>query len=395
MSELRATYRRDWVLALAASVALHAFALFGVPELRLAPPLPPPTASLIARIVEAPATKPAAAPTPAPHVTPKPRSIARPAPKPVSPAPVSLPDPNPLPPHPMAPETEIAEAVPALIEGGSIGSAAAPTEAPADVLAASDPTVNPIEKQVPTPVLSPSPSKYPLKAATIIYDLSYGANPMRVGRVTHSWSNDGERYFAETVIEATGVFALLYGGQYVQRSWGVFGPHGLIPTEFFVQRGRPDRAESAQFDWDENRVDFAWRGERRSAKLVSGTQDPISMLHQIYFMQPLPDGKVFSVASSRKIATYEYLFLGEEDIQTPLGAMRAIRVQRKDDDADHVDVWVDPARSFLPVRVHYVDRKGTVFDQRVREIRTEAASVEAPSSQPDAPIPVAPTSDLR
>ncbi|MFN0300497.1 MAG: DUF3108 domain-containing protein [Burkholderiales bacterium] len=246
----------------------------------------------------------------------------------------------------------------------------------------------PIEKQLPTHVPALRPSKYPLKTATIIYDLSYGANPMRVGRVTHTWSNDGERYFAETVIEATGVFALLYGGQYVQRSWGVFGPQGLIPTEFFVQRGRPDRAESAQFDWDESRVDFAWRGERRSAKLVSGTQDPISMLHQIFFMQPLPRNNVFSVASSRKIATYEYQFLGEEDIETPFGAMRAIHVQRKDDDADHVDVWVDPARSFLPVRVYYVDRKGTVFDQRVREIRTEAASVEPPPAGTDRPASV-------
>ncbi len=393
MSERRATYRRDCVLALAASVGLHAFALFGVPELRLAPPLPPPTSSLIARIVEPPAPAPAAAPKPAPSVAPKPRPVARPAPKPVSPAPVSLPDPNPPPPEAIEPATATAEAVSGPVEGGSPENAAAPTEAPSGPVAASDPVVIPIEKQVPTHAPSSRPSKYPLKAATIIYDLSYGANPMRVGRVTHSWSNDGERYFAETVIEATGVFALLYGGQYVQRSWGVFGPQGLIPTEFFVQRGRPDRAESAQFDWDENRVDFAWRGERRSAKLVSGTQDPISMLHQIYFMQPLPEDKVFSVASSRKIATYEYLFLGEEDIQTPMGAMRAIHVQRKDDDADYVDVWLDPARSFLPVRVYYVDRKGTVFDQRVREIRTEAANVEAPSAQSDAPAGAKP--DLR
>ena len=118
------------------------------------------------------------------------------------------------------------------------------------------------------------------------------------------------------------------------------------------------------------------------------------MLHQIFFMQPLPHASAFSVASSRKIATYEYLFLGEEDIETPFGAMRAIHVQRKDDDADHVDVWVDPARSLLPVRVYYVDRKGTVFDQRVREIRTEAASVEPPAAGTDRPSSVgaAPTS---
>lgn len=374
MSNRRATLRRTWVLALAASVALHALALFGVPELWVARALPPPSTSLIARIVEPPA--PATAPKSAAPATPK-KSVARPKPKPVPPAPISLPDPDP-------PSPESVEPMPETAAIGTAEQLTAPDvavreEAPVAPVAAVDPAPIQSAKPVPAQVPSLHPSKYPLKSATLVYDLSYGVNPMRVGRVTHTWSNDGERYFAETVIEATGVFALLYGGQYIQRSWGAFGPHGLIPTEFFVQRGRANRAETAQFDWEGQRVDFAWRGERRSATLTRGTQDPISMLHQIYFLQPLPEAKAFSVASSRKLATYEYLFLGEEDIDTPLGGLRALHIRRKDDDADHIDVWVDPLRSFLPVRIHYVDRKGTVFDQRVREIRFEIVGVAAPT----------------
>ncbi len=372
MSVRRSAIRQSWALALASSVALHAFALFGVPELRVAQALPPPSTSLIARIVEAPAPVPLAkSETP---VAPKPKPVARPKPKPVPPAPVSLPDPNPPAAADPTPSPPPAAAEPT--EDVPPTDTATTTEDLLPPVAAIDPT--PVEKEVPAREPAVQQSKYPLKSATLVYDLSYGVNPMRVGRVTHTWSNDGERYFAETVIEATGVFALLYGGQYVQRSWGVFGPNGLIPSEFFVQRGRADRAETAQFDWESQRVDFAWRSERRSAKLSSGTQDPISMLHQIFFMQPLPEAKTFNVASSRKLATYEYVFLGEEDIDTPLGGLRALHVRRKDDDADHVDVWVDPARSFLPVRIHYVDRKGTVFDQRVREIRFEAVAVGAP-----------------
>ena len=371
MSDRPAAIRRSWALALASSVALHAFALFGVPEVWVAQALPSPSTSLIARIVEAPEATPLAKrETP---MAPKPKPAARPKPKPVPPAPVSLPDPNPPAaagptPPPLTPAADPTE------EAQQIETATT-TEDLVPPVAVVDPT--PIEKQVPARGPVVQRSKYPLKSATLIYDLNYGANPMRVGRVTHTWSNDGERYFAETVIEATGVFALLYGGQYVQRSWGVFGPNGLIPSEFFVQRGRADRAETAQFDWESERVDFAWRSERRSAKLTAGTQDPISMLHQIFFMQPLPEAKALNVATSRKLATFEYAFLGEENIDTPLGNFRALHVRRKDDDADHIDVWVDPVRSFLPVRIHYIDRKGVVFDQRVREIHFEPVAVEA------------------
>jgi Protein of unknown function (DUF3108) len=385
-----AMHQRNWAIAMVASVAMHATAMVGVPGSWFVQSKLPPPSTLIARIVETPSPA-AEAPPPVVAAPPRPVRPAVPKPvakqKPVESAPVSLPDP--LASSPRTIEPEVA-AVPIGAEGNQpkdevLAAAPAPTE-PAPV-PPQDVTPLPAEKHVPSPATeSPARvvSKYPLKSATIIYDLSYGVNPMRVGRVTHTWSNDGQRYFAETVIEATGVFALLYGGKYIQRSWGMFGPNGLIPTEFSVQRGRPDRGETAQFDWEAGRVDFAWRGEKRSAKLVSGTQDPISMLHQIFFMQPLPAGKIFHVASSRKLDAYEYVFLGEEKLQTPLGEFQALHIRRKDDDADHVDVWLDPQRSFLPLRVYYMDRKGTVFDQRVREMHTQSADI-VPSQHPVEP----------
>jgi Protein of unknown function (DUF3108) len=391
--------QRNWAIAMVASVAMHATAMVGVPEEWFAPSKLPPPSTLIARIVEAPSPAVEASAVPAtPPVSPVRPTVPKPVAKPkhVEPAPISLPDPVAASPTAIEPEPAVVPAEESHPQNDALASAPVPTEPlptesspPAATPRREEAAPPPADTQAPAPSTAPPArvvSKYPLKSATIIYDLSYGANPMRVGRVTHTWSNDGERYFAETVIEATGVFALLYGGKYIQRSWGVLGPSGLVPTEFTVQRGRPDRGETAQFDWEAGRVDFAWRGEKRSAKLVGGTQDPISMLHQIFFMQPLPASRVFHVASSRKLGTYEYVFLGEEKLQTPLGDFQALHIRRKDDDADHVDVWLDPKRSFLPLRIHFVDRKGTVFDQRVREMHTQSADAApgqaAVASQP-------------
>lgn len=386
MPTRRAMQQRNWAIAMVVSIAIHGAAMVGVPETWFAQPRLPPPSTLTARIVETPS--PVAAVASAKPIRPAaPNPVAKP--KAVEPAPV----PDLLPSTPRFIESEVAEAPHKAKEKNPPDDVLAAAPAPLQPPPVEPPPLAPLLNEPPTEAAPPaveksdpvptkespprSASKYPLKSATIVYDLSYGANPMRVGRVTHLWSNDGERYFAETVIEATGVFALLYGGKYIQRSWGILGPNGLIPTEFTVQRGRPDRGETAQFDWDAGRVDFAWRGGKRSAKLVSGTQDPISMLHQIFFLQPLPAGNVFHVASSRKLAAYEYVFLGEEKLQTPLGEFQALHVRRKDDDADHVDIWLDPERSYLPLRIYYADRKGTVFDQQVREIHTQSADVAA------------------
>lgn len=375
-----------WWLAFALSIGVHAALLFGVPPLEFEArdtTLPRP---LEARIVQTAAAPVPAAPSqavepvaPPPVAVPKPRPKPRPKPaaRPDPPPPIALPAPPPPAPTVVHAEEDVAQAA----QSGA--GADAPT---GEVAAAPSSSGGAIERQIAEPVAESTgsagaattpppaaPARHPLKSATLVYDLSYGENPMRVGRVTHQWNNDGERYFAETVVEATGIFAVLYGGQYVQRSWGTFGPDGLVPSEYFVQRGRPDRGETALFDWEAKKVAFQWRNERRDAKLIAGTQDPISMLHQIYYMQPLPQAKTLNVASSRKFGAYLFQFIGEERIDTPMGELTALHVRRKDDDADHVDVWVDPQRGFLPVRVHFVDRRGYVFDQRVREMRFEAA----------------------
>lgn len=372
-----------WGFAFALSIAAHAALLFGLPRGEFGMRelvLPKPLEARIVQAAAAPASvaapevlRPAPVDKPKPQPRARPKPVARPSPPPAAP-PVAIPEPTP------AVVIAQSEQAPVLSEAASDAAApkperaagtgeSVPTEAP-DAAAA---PVAAREPDVADAVKSVTPARHPLKSATLVYDLSYGENPMRVGRVTHQWNYEGERYFAETIVEATGLFSVLYGGQYVQRSWGTIGPAGLVPSEYFVQRGRPDRGETALFDWDARRVAFQWRNERRDATLVPGTQDPISMLHQIYYMQPLPEAKTLSVASSRKFGEYLFQFIGEEQIDTPMGPLTALHVRRKDDDADHVDVWVDPQRGYLPVRVHFVDRRGYVFDQRVREMRFEAA----------------------
>jgi negative regulator of sigma E activity len=105
--------------------------------------------------------------------------------------------------------------------------------------------------------------------------------------------------------------------------------------------------------------------------LPAGAQDPLSMLHQLYFMTPIPDAAQFDIVTGRKLYRYVYQMVGEAQFETPLGIVRALHLRRHDPDGSSMDVWLDLDRNFLPARIHVVDRKGRVLEQVIREARLD------------------------
>jgi hypothetical protein len=213
-----------------------------------------------------------------------------------------------------------------------------------------------------------APAEYPLRRVRLVYDLLHSDSQTRIGNVIHTFETDGERYAAEAVGEAVGFVSLFYGGKFVQRSRGVIGPDGLVPEEYTLDRGRGDPPERAVFDWSHGEVDLSWRNERRTVALPAGAQDPISVLHQIYFMQPMAVSSRLRIATGRKLGEYTYELLGEVDLITPLGLVRTLHVGRVASDGSVLEVWLDRDRELLPVRIYSRDRKGTILDQVVREV---------------------------
>jgi hypothetical protein len=214
-------------------------------------------------------------------------------------------------------------------------------------------------------------AEYPLRHARLVFDLFYGAQPSKVGQVTHTWAQDGREYRVETIAEAVGFVSLFLGGRLVQRSSGVFTTDGLVPTEYRAELGMRERTETAHFDWAARKLALASKGESRLLDLPAGAQDPLSMLHQLYFMTPIPDAAQFDIVTGRKLYRYVYQMVGEAQFETPLGIVRALHLRRQDPDGSSMDVWLDLDRNLLPARIHAVDRKGRVLQQVIREARLE------------------------
>lgn len=341
---------RFLVAALIASTAVHFAALFGVPQFGIGQSSSDPVASppIEARIVPPP-------PAPAPAFVPPSR--------PAVPGRTATPRPTRAP-LPIAQDAVVPRYD--YPEGPFETVAAGASEAP---LESADAAPDASASQVGAEAV---PLEYPLRHATLVFDLYYGTHPSKVGQVTHTWTRDGDDYRVETVAEAVGFVSWFLGGRLVQRASGVVAPGGLVPAAYQAELGTRERTETAHFDWTAHKLALASKGERRIVDLPDGAQDPLSMLHQLYFMTPLPEAKQFEIVTGRKLYRYVYRTVGEAQFETPIGIVRALHLRRQDPDGSTMDVWLDLDRELLPARIHVVDRKGRVLEQVIREARLAA-----------------------
>jgi hypothetical protein len=227
-------------------------------------------------------------------------------------------------------------------------------------------------------------SEYPLKRARLVYDLYYavvnsGNDATRVGQLTHTWSLEGVRYEAAAVAEASGLVSLFFDGKFVQRATGELGAGGLVPERYTLDRGRGERVESAQFDWAGHKLALAWKKEARTVDLPVGALDPLSLMYQMYFVQPVPAAASVNVVTSRKLSRYVVRLAGEESLATPMGNVRTLRFRHEEDGGTTIDVWLDQDRNLLPARVYTVDRRGNALDQVISEARLESVETAAVS----------------
>ncbi len=339
-------------MAVGLSTGFHGALLFGVPWPGVAPASAPPTLPPIeARLlppppaVIAPATPKAPAP-PAARAARKVQTVP-------------------------APRRELAVPIADL---SGVGPFAAADDPVAD--AGSTPAA-PGETPLPIAATDAAPAPavpYPLRSARLVFDLYYGSSPTKVGQVIHTWSQDGERYHVESVAEAVGFVSLFLGGRFVQRSSGTLAAHGLMPGEYRAEATARERSQAVRFDWAGRKLTLADKGAARILDLPPGAQDPLSVVHQLWFLQPIPGVARLDIATGRKLLEHIYRAVGETEFETPIGIVRALHLSRRDADGETMDVWLDLDRDLLPARIHFVDRKGLVLAQVIREARVEVAS---------------------
>jgi len=207
--------------------------------------------------------------------------------------------------------------------------------------------------ETPPPVY---PTRLP-SAATLHYQVRRG---FLQGDGQIRWRPAGDAY--RLVLEASIAGLTLL----VQTSEGTLDRHGLAPVRFLDQRARR-AAQAANFVRESGRITFS--GTAVEWPLVAGVQDRLSWMIQlagIVAADPalLHGGSriTMAVVGARGDAdVWSLRYVGEEKVETPSGSIAAFKLVREGRGPNETtaEVWLDPARSYLPVRATLGNSSGS------------------------------------
>lgn len=203
------------------------------------------------------------------------------------------------------------------------------------------------------------------QSAEVRYAVSFGE--ARVFEEHDLFERQGSSYTIVSNAKPVGI-AALFLGDIRRESSGTIDSGRLRPDRYIEDRGRHGR-RTATFDWQAARITLQRDEQVTMQQLAPGTLDQSSF--RFSFMASPPRAGDFTVALSdgRRVKDYRYRFVGREIVDTPLGAIEALRYGRvlaaEDDRA--FDVWLAPAYRHLPVRIRYAEGS-RVFDSMATEI---------------------------
>ena len=185
-----------------------------------------------------------------------------------------------------------------------------------------------------------------------------GAPPQRLPDARINWRSDGERY----VLTVDGVLGHL-------ASQGGSGDAGVRPRRA-VDEGA---GAAAVIEFADGEVRFGADG--RSVPDSTGIQDRASLLMQLAGIGLGEPDQVQAggtldvvVAGADDITVERFLVLGTETLATPLGAVEAWHLaQRAAPGLARLEVWLAPARGWLPVQLR-LGGAGGIATQTIRTI---------------------------
>ena len=330
------------IIAIAASLGLHAAALFG-PELDLSTePEPPP---LIAEL----------RPLPPPPVLPVPR--LEPVAPPEKPA-LAKPRPPRRKVDALAPAATVTPvlSVPqaSLDDGQRTAPASGLVAEPAPELEPELPNTAGQEAPAATaePSAAPFVSRLPSRGV-IHYRVDRGDSNFEIGVARNEWEIIDGRYRLRSVVETTGLVWLFKAYRIEMESQGTITADGLQPDSFALSRNGQASKEKAFFDWQAMKLKV---GNEPEQALANGTQDLLSFNYQLGYLPNLAAGGDLSIATGRKYGVYHLEVLGDELISLPAGEIRTLHLRAPGENT--TELWLAYDYLLLPVKIRHVDKKG-------------------------------------
>jgi len=207
----------------------------------------------------------------------------------------------------------------------------------------------------------------PPQRIELSFEIRFGAMKLGVGeeRLEH----DGKRYqvYSDTIPKG---LAALFIDDIRRESKGSITDSGLRPTSF-IERGRRDGIRAAEFDWTNNKLRLIEGESNHTVELPAGTIDQVSLPYAFAFAGDVGGDFIIHVTDGRRLAEYQYRILGRERIETALGELETIHIEKVRDAGSKrsFEFWLSVEHYYLPVQMRFSDKKGRKFDSVVTAIR--------------------------
>lgn len=200
-------------------------------------------------------------------------------------------------------------------------------------------------------------------------DFAVTSGSMQLGEGHDFLEHDGRKYSVVSETKTVGVAALFYKINIRRESRGSLTASGMRPLRFEENNSRKPR-RAADFDWDAGQVKLTDGEKIETVPLSANTFDPTSLPYAFAFAQSNQESMKVFVADGRRLTDYEYRIIGKETLKTPLGELETLHFQkvREADDKRGLEFWLSVDRHFLPVKIRYVEKNGTMVDSTVTSI---------------------------
>ena len=333
--------QRIFLSALASSVLAHLFVAgssgrwWTVPAREIPFPIEAHLDLTVAPVVPVAPVAPVSAPVTRPPV---PQLSSPPAAEILASEPVPEPAPLSSPQAPVAPSAPIIEPPPAPLPEPLPPVAVAPHHA--------------AEAAVPPRVARNLPDRIALR-----YSVQSGEDGFTIGQTSYSGQIRDGRYSLVSVTEATGITALFISGKIIQTSEGRVSANGMQPDQFWSAKGEK-RQPPVRFDWVQQRLLLPSGG----VELLPQAQDLMSFPFHLAMVAG-EDSAEWSlpVTNGKKLREYRFRTLGREQLALGDSRVETVHLQGGRSGEGSLDVWLAPARNWLPVRIRTLDQKGKVI----------------------------------
>jgi Protein of unknown function (DUF3108) len=189
-----------------------------------------------------------------------------------------------------------------------------------------------------------------------------------IGSIKETFVRKGDRYSIQSVTRSEGLLKAILDDQITVESSGRIGVDGLQPLEYEEHRLKDAKRDLRTiFDWDKGVMRTVLHGENSETLLPAATQDRISVMYQFVNMRKLTETLVLPISERRKIEVHTYRLVGDEKVDTPMGAFDTRHYQRVVGNATdtRAEVWLAKDRFNFPVRAIFDDPKGFRLEQAV------------------------------